>query len=394
VRIGAREVVRGDLVVLAAGDRVPADGVLLSAVNLSVDESLLTGESVPVRRIKGAPEMAMGRPGGDDSPFVLSGTLVVQGHGVGEVKATGPRSQLGHIGKALERLEPGPTRLAKQTRRIVILLTIVGLIVCGLIAVLYALTRRNWLNGLLAGITAAISLLPEEFPVVLAVFMAVGARRISRQHVLARNSSAIETLGAATVLCADKTGTLTQNRMALRELFAEGSGREIEEASSKDWPESFRALVETGALASPPDSPDPMDQAFRELLRRLPGRPSFGGRLVREYPLSRDLLAIVRVFAAKDEAAWTAAAKGAPEAIFQLPGLSGEALARAQERVVAMARKGCACLGRFAPPTAAPCRKNGENSSGNFWDWPGWPTPFARRSLPRSANAAPRAFAW
>ncbi|MDP4978263.1 MAG: HAD-IC family P-type ATPase, partial [Desulfobacterales bacterium] len=221
-RIAGREVVRGDLVVLCEGDRVPADGLLRRGINLSTDESLLTGESVPVRKVASEKARGLDKPGGDDLPSVFSGTLVTAGQGIAEIVATGAGSQLGKIGKALERVEPEPTLLQKETRRLVRNFAIVGLMACALVVVVFAITRGGgadiWKQGLLAGIAMAMATLPEEFPVVLTVFLALGAWRISRSQVLTRRMPAVETLGAATLLCVDKTGTLTQNRMTLRQL--------------------------------------------------------------------------------------------------------------------------------------------------------------------------------
>src|SRR5690348_5554593 len=219
-RIAGREVVVGDVVVLSEGDRVPADGVVLSAGNLSIDESLLTGESVPVRKAAWDGHAEMGRPGGDDLPFVFSGTLVVQGQGFAEIKATGARTELGRIGKALQTVSTEQTRLQEEVGRLARILATLGLSLCFLIVVGYGLTRGRWIDGFLVGITTAMSLLPEEFPVVLTIFLALGAWRISQKRVLTRRNNAIEALGSATVLCVDKTGTLTQNRMAVQELFA------------------------------------------------------------------------------------------------------------------------------------------------------------------------------
>src|SRR3569623_56069 len=215
-RIAGREVVPGDVLLLAEGDRVPADAVLLAVNNLQCDESLLTGESVPVRKRVGDADERRVRPGGDDLPFVYSGSLVVQGQGIAEATATGSDTELGKSGKALAQVKEEVTPLQRETGRLVRTLALIGLSLCTLVIVLYGLVRGDWLNGLLAGITLAMATLPEEFPVVLTVFMALGAWRISRQQVLTRRSSAIETLGAATVLCVDKTGTLTLNRMEAR----------------------------------------------------------------------------------------------------------------------------------------------------------------------------------
>jgi len=129
-RIAGREVVRGDLVVLSEGDRVSADGVVISGGNLSIDESLLTGESVPVRKMPGNENTELRRPGGDDLPFVFSGTMVVQGQGLAEIKATGSRTQLGKIGKALQAVSAEPTRLQSEVSRLAGKLAVLGLSLC------------------------------------------------------------------------------------------------------------------------------------------------------------------------------------------------------------------------------------------------------------------------
>lgn len=216
-RIAGRDVVRDDLLVLAEGDRVPADAVVLSCTNLSTDESLLTGESVPVRKIVWDGVLDMSRPGGEDLPFVYSGTLVVQGQGIAQVRATGSHTEMGKIGKALQTVEVEGTRLQREVGRLVRRVAVLGLSLCALVVVLYGLVRNGWLEGFLAGITLAMAVLPEEFPVVLTVFLALGAWRLSKQSVLTRQVAAVETLGSATVLCVDKTGTLTVNRMSVHD---------------------------------------------------------------------------------------------------------------------------------------------------------------------------------
>ena len=225
-RIAGRDVVRGDMILLAEGDRVPADAVLLQGINLSVDESLLTGESVPVRKAPSAGAAVMGPPGGDDLPFLFSGTLVTGGQGVAEVQRTGMRTELGKIGKAIQTLEPEQTLLQKETGRLVRYLAVVGLALCGIVVVAYGLSRGGsaeaWQGGFLAGITMAMATLPEELPVILTIFLALGAWRISQSRVLTRRMPAIETLGAATVLCVDKTGTLTLNQMSVQQISCDG----------------------------------------------------------------------------------------------------------------------------------------------------------------------------
>jgi Ca2+-transporting ATPase len=324
-RIAGREVVRGDMIILSEGDRVPADAILRYSTNLSADESLLTGESVTVRKVASQEVQTLSRPGGDDLPAVFSGTMITQGQGVAEVTAAGLRTEIGKIGKALQTLEPEQTMLQKETGRLVRNLALVGLSLCAVVVVVYALTRGNtalaWKQGFLAGITAAMALLPEEFPVVLTIFLALGAWRISKKRVLTRRIPAIETLGAATVLCVDKTGTLTQNRMSISKLCVNGSVFDANDPASKALPEEFHRLVEFGILASKKDPFDPMEKALRELgAQRLAKTEHLHENftLVHEYPLSPELLALSHVWKSPDGSKLIVAAKGAPEAIADL----------------------------------------------------------------------------
>lgn len=322
-RIAGREVVRGDIVALVEGDRVPADAVVRQGHDILTDESLLTGESAPVR--KGAFETdttpAMERPGGDDLPFVFSGSLVVRGSGLAEVLATGPRSEIGKIGQSLHALEPEPPRLQQEMRRLVRMFAIVAAIVCLLAVGLYGVFRGGWLDALLAGIALGMSMLPEEFPVVLTVFMAMGAWRISRARVLTRRSAAIETLGAATVLCTDKTGTLTQNRMAIAELRDAAGNRLIVRDTASFLPPAFRDLLEVSVRASAPNPVDPMERALvklRDAQAGPAGETSDGWLLEKSYGLRPDLLAMSQAWRCGGKAEALVAAKGAPEAIAEL----------------------------------------------------------------------------
>jgi Ca2+-transporting ATPase len=320
-RIPGRDVVRGDVIVLNEGDRVPADAVLLSCINLSVDESLLTGESVPVRKTAcaGIPEMA--RPGGEDLPFVYSGTLIVKGQGIATVQATAGNTEIGRIGKALQGVELEETPLQKETGKIVRNVAFVGLFACTLVVIVYGLTRANWLSGFLAGITLAMALLPEEFPVVLTIFLALGAWRISQKRVLTRRVPAVETLGSATVLCVDKTGTLTQNRMSVSTMYARGAFYDVDYRTEKSIPEIFHEAVEFSILASRKDPFDPMEKAFKELGDHYLARTEHihdDWTLVHEYPLSNSLMALSHVWQSPKGDEYVIAAKGSPEAIADL----------------------------------------------------------------------------
>ena len=346
-RIAGREVVRGDIVIVSEGDRVPADGVLISAVNLSIDESLLTGESVPVR--KSAADHAtdvIRRPGGDDLPFVYSGTMVVRGQGYAEIKATGTSTELGRIGKALRAIEPQVTSLQREVNHLARVLAILGLSLCAIVVIGYGLTRQDWNEGLLAGITAAMSLLPEEFPVVLTVFLALGAWRISQKKVLTRHGKAIETLGSATVLCVDKTGTLTQNRMQVKSLFAAGQSLDVPDLNS--LPEAFHELLEYSILASKRNPLDPMEIAFQEFGSRSLSDTEHlhhDWALVQEYPLSPVLPAMSRAWKPADQEEFIIAAKGAPEAIIEMCREQGDLASKIKSKAAEMAAMGLRILG-------------------------------------------------
>jgi P-type Ca2+ transporter type 2C len=346
-RIAGREVVRDDIVLIAEGDRIPADAVLLSGASVSVDESLLTGEPVPVRKKIWDGRVEMGRPGGDDIPFLYSGSLVVKGQGIAQVRSTGARTEIGKIGKALQILEPEETNLQVQTGKIVKNFAIVGLSMCVLVVVVFGLTRGDWLNGFLAGITLAMATLPEEFPVVLTIFLALGAWRISQFKVLTRRVPAVEMLGAATVLCTDKTGTLTLNRMTVTRLAVNG---ELHNVDGKQLmlPENLHEVVEFSILASPADPFDPMEKAMRELGGRTLANTEHIHKdwtLVKEYPLSEHLLAMSHVWRSPNEQDFVVAVKGAPEAVADLCHFDEAGLAKIDEQVASMANEGLRVLG-------------------------------------------------
>lgn len=347
-RIAGREVVRGDMLLLAEGDRIPADGLVLSSGHLLVDEAILTGESVPVRKVAGEGIKEMGRPGGDRLPFVYSGTLVIQGQGVAQALATGQQTEIGRIGTALQDVETEQTPLQRETGRLVARLAVLGVTLCVIVVVVYGFTRANWYDGFLAGITLAMAILPNEFPVVLTVFLALGAWRISKKNVLTRRMPAVETLGSATVLCVDKTGTLTLNHMSVAMLFANDDYHDIRGSSGEELPEEFHELSEFAILASHRDPFDPMEKALREL-----GHYYLSGTehlhddwaLVREYPLSSSLLALSRVWMSRDGEDYVIAAKGAPEAIFDLCHFNEARISQLSERVITLANEGLRVLG-------------------------------------------------
>lgn len=345
-RIAGREVVPGDLLLLTEGDRVAADAVLLSCNDLFADESMLTGESVPVRKQPGNSDALAREPGGDDQPFVYAGTVLVQGSGIGLVTATGHASALGQIGQSLRDTQGGTSPLRIQTGVLVRRLVIIAAVLCLSLVLLYGYTHGHWLNALLAGITLAMSTLPEEFPVILSIFMSLGAWRISKHQVLTRRLDAIETLGATTVLCTDKTGTLTENRMVIRTLYGDGQMLDVHDLN--ELPESWHELVEFGILASEREPFDPMERALHELGQRtLTGSEHLHDewQIVHEYSLSSEMLAMSHVWQGEGLQHHSVATKGAPEAIIDLCHLPEEQAQVIGQIAAGMADQGLRVLG-------------------------------------------------
>jgi len=345
-KIPGKEVVTDDIVVLQEGDRVPADALVLSCINLMVDESLLTGESVPVRKREGKEGDTNSSPGGDDIPFVYSGSMIVQGNGVVKILATGMNTEIGKIGKALESVTEETTKLKKEMGVLVNRLAIIGISLCVLVVIVYTLTRGDLLKGFLAGITLAMAMLPEEFPVVLTVFLALGAWRMSKNKVLTRKPAAIETLGSATVLCTDKTGTLTQNKMTVSQLY-NGNDFCIVSADA-EFTEPFHEIIEYGILSSQVNPYDPMEKAIVNMGDKFVQDSDHihaDWSMEKEYPLTKEMLAMSRVYNSSGTKGKIIAAKGAPEAIFDLCHLDTNTKSKYEKAVVEMASAGLRVLG-------------------------------------------------
>ena len=321
LRIPSSDVVPGDLIVLSEGDRIPADAIVRECADLSVDESLLTGEAIAVRkRPTEAAATISSAAGGEDQPFVYSSTLVVRGSGLGEVVATGAASKVGQVGQALAGIETATPRLTLETRNIVRTVALMGGICCLVTVVLFGLFRGSWIDALLAGIALGMSMIPEEFPLVLTVFTVMGAWRLSRARVLTRRASAIQTLGSATVLCTDKTGTLTENRMAIAEIRTE-SGKFNLDGPGIESRAEIAKVIEYGVLASAVEPFDPMEKAFHALHRRIDpiGAAAVTGPAPSMvYPLRPELLAVTQAWADPGGQGYIVATKGAPEAILSL----------------------------------------------------------------------------
>jgi Ca2+-transporting ATPase len=348
VQIPSKEVVMEDVLVLREGDRVPADAVVLSCVNLTIDESLLTGESVPVRKSHWDGKLTEQTPGGDDLPFVYSGTVIVSGRGYAKVTNVGIRTEIGKIGKSLEMIKDEDTLLHKETAKIVRSVAIIALILCVIVVLVYVFLKGNLIQGILAGLTLGMAMLPEEFPVVLLIFLTLGSWRISKKKVLTRRSAVIETLGAATVLCTDKTGTLTLNKMSLSQFFFANEYYNIGDSDTSTIPNKFRELIEYAVLACQPDTFDPME---KEIKRIKASRLDAGLELVahklpvKEYPLTKSLLAMSHVWKASQDEDFIVATKGAPETILNLCHLDNDQKVKLLAVVDNMSKNGLRVLG-------------------------------------------------
>lgn len=324
MRIPSSNVVIGDLLLLSEGDRVSADAKIIRNVTLATDESTLTGESVPVDKQV------------DD--LVFSGTLVTRGHGQAIVIATGAQSALGRIGKSLQEIPFERSQMQRDVDQLVRVIGVLGIITVASVVIIYGSTRNNWLEGALAGIAAAMALIPEEFPVILTLFLAIGAWRMSQVRVIARRPSAIESLGSISVLCVDKTGTITQNKMSIIEVQIDSERINL---SAHEIPKPARKLIEIGALACPSSIFDPMDQAFRELSERNPElhNPELNrAESLREYPVESARMAYIHIWKLNESI--KVAAKGAPETIARLCRLTEEQLRKLNEEVHSAANSG------------------------------------------------------
>lgn len=335
VRIAGREIVRDDILILAEGDRVPADGIVLQAHELAVDESMLTGESEAVAKFP-------------DYTGVFAGSLIVRGQGLIRVMAIGSKTELGRIGKSLQAItiESSPLReeIVLLTRR----LALIGIGACFALAALYWALRDGWLQGLLSGITLAMGILPQELPVIMIVFFAFGARRIASQQVLTRRLNAIETLGETTVLCVDKTGTLTQNRMTVAALSVSGHILETGNIRGEDLPEDYHELLEYAVLASEIEPHDPMELAFHRLADEYLANTEHlhpDWLLAREYEISPELLAMSHLWRNGIDKHDIVATKGAPEAIADLCHLNEDESRKLSLQAEQMADRGLRVLG-------------------------------------------------
>ena len=326
-RVPSREIVIDDIMILNEGDRISADAIVIDSNHLTIDESLLTGESVPVLKENGMP--------------IYSGSLLIQGKANAKVIATGVNTGFGKIGRSLQDIKPEATRLQLEMKRLIKTLFIIGGLISVMVVIAYYQTRGNFIESLLSGLSSAMAILPEEFPVVLTVFLALGAWRLSKKNVLSRQANAIETLGSTSVLCSDKTGTITQNKMELVSVFQKDIVYSKADFESKS--DEVAIICHTAILASQINPIDPMEQAIlnHAKLYKVDYEKE---KLIKEYPLSKELFAMTRVTKGESES-FNISCKGSPEAILNLCKIEGQVLDNLKEEIVKMAEAGLRVIG-------------------------------------------------
>jgi len=333
-RIAGREVVLGDQLILEEGDRVAADALVLDSHDLLLDESLLTGESEPIEKLNGHK--------------VYSGSLIVRGSGLATVTSIGTQTEIGKIGKCLEQITHIESPLQSDIRILIKRFAIFGVCLSIAVILIYGFVRQDWLNGTLSGISLTMSLLPEEFTVILTVFMALGVWRISRQHVLTRHAPVIETLGSINTLCVDKTGTLTINKMTLLSL-ATLNKISMLNSNAVELESADKELMSYAVLASEIEPFDPMEKAFHESIKlhhqeHLNIYENYS--IIHEYGLSSDLPAMTHIWQSPTNPhQCLVAIKGSPEAVISLCNLNKKQILIIEDQMKTLASQGLRLLG-------------------------------------------------
>ncbi len=332
VSILTPEIVPGDLVIAEEGSTINADGKIVHSNDFSVNESTLTGEA-----------QAIYKSSTSEDPKVFSGTLASSGLAVYKVEKTGTSTRVGQIGKSIAEIKEEPTPLQKQIEAFVKGMALIGIIVfLGVWAFQY-IESKNLLASLLKGLTLAMSILPEEIPVAFTTFMALGSRRLMKEGIIVKKTRTVETLGSATVICADKTGTITENKMTLQSVYAFSNNRLY--TGEKEYDKEALTVIETAMWASEPVPFDPMEKTLHQIYEKHTSgdqRESFS--MVHEYPLEGVPPMMTHIFENKSGVR-IIAAKGAPEAILKLCHLTDVQLQEVQAIIDQLALQGYRILG-------------------------------------------------
>lgn len=320
IELKSEELVVGDSLIVEEGTFIPADGIIVHSNDFSVDESILTGESFTIFKSKEA-----------NDQNIYQGTTVASGLAIVTVTAIGNQTKLGKIGKSLEQIVEEKTPLEVQINNFVKKLVAAGVIVFLIVWGINYAHSRNVLDSLLKALTLAMSILPEEIPMAFTTFMAIGAWRLMKMGIVVKQMKTVETLGSATVICTDKTGTLTENKMSLAKIFQLQAGRIVSPEESLN--EQEQQLIRLSMWASEPIPFDPMEKALHENYQRLyrvDERPDYV--LVHEYPLGGKPPMMTHIFE-DDSGNRIIAAKGAPEALIALAGLTDEEIKNVENAI-------------------------------------------------------------
>ena len=331
IEIKSEEIVLGDCIMIEEGNSVPADGIIIHSNDFSVNESILTGESLPVSKSKA-----------DKNNQVLQGTTVTGGLAICEVEAIGAKTALGKIGKSLESIQEEETPLQKQIGNFVKKMALVGVVVFFIVWGINYFKSHEVLNSLLKALTLAMSILPEEIPVAFTTFMALGAWRLMKVGIIVKHTKTEETLGSATVICTDKTGTITENRMSLAKVFVLSTQKiSAPESAHKEEKE----LIALAMWASEPIPFDPMEIALHDAYGKsaaIDERPQY--RMIHEYPLGGRPPMMTHIFQ-NASGHRILAAKGAPEAMMQVSELSDEEKKSLNDALQTLTTEGFRVLG-------------------------------------------------
>lgn len=332
IEIKSEELVVGDFLLVEEGTSITADGTIVQSNDFSVNESILTGESLAVFKNKDK-----------EDKFIYSGTIVASGLAIAEIKAIGNDTKLGKIGKSLESISEEKTPLEIQVSNFVKWMAIVGAIVFVLVWVINYWQSQHILNSLLQSLTLAMSILPEEIPVAFTTFMALGAWRLMKLGIVVKQTKTVETLGSATVICTDKTGTITENKMSLAKLFVLKSNKIV--SPEEELNDSDKELIELSMWASEPIPFDPMEMALHQAykdLKQNDERPLY--KLVHEYPLGGKPPMMTHIFS-ESNGRKIIAAKGAPEALINVSNLNATEIQQIHAAIELLATEGYRVLG-------------------------------------------------
>jgi Ca2+-transporting ATPase len=331
-KIPTKDIVVNDLVIANEGNTINADGEIVHSNDFSVNESALTGEAYAVFKSEKT-----------ENKTIYSGTLVASGLAVYRVNKIGLETAIGKLGSSIINIKDKETPLQVQIEKFVKVMAIIGIVIFLLVWAVYFWRTHDLLNSLLKGLTLAMSILPEEIPVAFTTFMALGSWRLMKEGVIVKKIRTVETLGSATIICTDKTGTITENKMSLQSVYAFNSDQLYEK---KDWKnEEAKKVIEIAMWASEPVAFDPMEKSLHreyEKITTADSRRAFS--MVHEYPLDGKPPMMTHVFQNK-EGKRIIAAKGAPETIIKVSNLSAEEKTRIYKAIDTLASKGYRILG-------------------------------------------------